>query len=104
AGRVRGAKTSAADVAPATRIAERSYSVAETLMRGGISNYLSTYWPVQDDAADSFAGEFYKSVLAGCPVGAALLDGRKAVQKLGAQDWADYILYGSYDFILKRRT
>jgi pimeloyl-ACP methyl ester carboxylesterase len=103
AGRVRGAGKPARGPG-ASAIAEHSYSVAETLMRGGISNYLSTYWPVRDDAAEAFAATFYQAVLAGRPIGTALLDSRKAVQELGVQDWADYILYGSFDFILKRRN
>ena len=70
-------------------------------MRGGVANYMSTYWPVGDDAATTFASTFYTSLLAGGAIGAGLLDGRKAVDKLGVRDWADYILYGSFDFILK---
>ena len=104
AGRVRGGKTRGDDTPAATSVAQRSYSVAETMMCGGISNYLSTYWPVGDNAAETFAATFYQGVLNGSSIGAALLDARKAVQQLGARDWADYILYGSYDFILKRRS
>jgi CHAT domain-containing protein len=102
AGRVRGAKTRAPETPAATSVAQGSYGVAEALMRGGISNYLSTYWPVGDDAAKTFSSRFYQGVLKGASIGEALLDGRKAVQK--SRDWADYILYGSYDFILKRRS
>jgi hypothetical protein len=103
AGRVRG-ETVDPQVRPATDVAARSYGVAEAMMRGGISNYLSTYWPVRDDAAETFATTFYKGVLGGAAIGAALLDARKAVAELKVSDWADYILYGSYDFILKRRS
>ena len=104
AGRVRGAKVRGPGEPSPTAFAARSYSVAEAMMRGGISNYLSTYWPVRDDAAETFATTFYQGLLGGSPIGAALLEARKAVQEIGAQDWADYILYGSYDFILKRRS
>jgi CHAT domain-containing protein len=74
------------------------------MMRGGIANYLSTYWPVRDDAAETFATTFYQGVLNGAAIGAALLTARKAVNDLKVHDWADYILYGTYDFILKRRS
>lgn len=104
AGRVRGGKPAAPGTPPASRAAETSCGVAETMMRGGIANYLSTYWPVGDDAAETFASTFYQGVLGGGSLGAALLDARKAVDQLGAKDWADYILYGSYDFILKRHA
>jgi CHAT domain-containing protein len=103
AGRVRGGPPTPPAPTP-TAVAARSYSVAETMMRGGIANFLSTYWPVRDDAAETFASTFYQGVLNGSAIGTALLDARKAVEKLGARDWADYILYGSYDFILKRRS
>jgi len=76
--------------------------VAEALMRGGIANYMSTYWPVGVAAAETFASTFYKSVLAGTPIGSALLEGRKAVRDAGERDWADYILYGNFDFVLKQ--
>ncbi len=102
AGRVRDAKTPKDGVAPSRRIKE-SYSVAETLMRGGVANYLSTYWPVGDSAAKTFSETFYGSILAGGAIGAALLKGRQAVKDVAkSRDWGDYILYGSYDFILKR--
>lgn len=101
AGRIRGA------AAPATKPASvrmvESASVAEALMRGGVTNYMSTYWPVGDDSAKIFSETFYKSILAGNTIGAAVLEGRKAVLNLKDRDWADYILYGSFDFVLKSR-
>jgi pimeloyl-ACP methyl ester carboxylesterase len=103
AGRVRGENPDPA-AHPPTEVAARSYGVAEAMMRGGIANYLSTYWPVRDDAAETFATTFYQGVLNGAAVGAALLTARKAVNELKVHDWADYILYGTYDFILKRRS
>ena len=51
---------------------------------------------------ETFATTFYQSVLTGNTIGAALLSGRKAVLKLGNRDWADYILYGNFDFVLKQ--
>ena len=72
-------------------------------MRGGIANYMSTYWPVGDAAAKAFSTTFYERVLDGKPIGLALLEGRKAVLQLKEQDWADYILYGNSDFVLKQR-
>jgi CHAT domain-containing protein/pimeloyl-ACP methyl ester carboxylesterase len=105
AGRVRGGLPKAAPKPahkPASAQVAQSFGVAEALMRGGIANFMSTYWPVGDDAAKDFAGTFYKGILSGSPVGAALLEGRKAVLKLGVRDWADYVLYGSFDFVLKQ--
>jgi pimeloyl-ACP methyl ester carboxylesterase len=87
---------------PATQRAFESAGVAEALMRGGIANFMSTYWPVGDAAAETFATTFYTKVLAGRPIGDAILAGRQELNKRKSRDWADYILYGSYDFVLKQ--
>jgi CHAT domain-containing protein/pimeloyl-ACP methyl ester carboxylesterase len=99
AGRVRGRPVTSRPAS--TRVSE-SYGVAEALMRGGIANYMSTYWPVGDEAAETFATTFYGSVLGGRSLGASTLEGRKAVLALRDRDWADYILYGNFDFVLKQ--
>jgi pimeloyl-ACP methyl ester carboxylesterase len=100
AGRVRG-RSVAASTKPASVRSEQASGVAEALMRGGIAIFLSTYWPVADDAAKTFASTFYERLLAGEGVGSALLHGRKAIEE--QRDWADYILYGNSEFILKQR-
>jgi len=82
----------------------RGVGFAEAFLRGGIANYVGTYWPVNDDAAEQFANAFYKKVLEGRTLGDAMLDGRKEVKNAGSVDWADYILYGDPNFILKRAT
>ena len=87
---------------PASAQIEVSAGVAEALMRGGIANYISTYWPVSDSAAETFSANFYQSILAGNSLGASLLAGRKAILSGKERDWADYILYGNFDFVLKQ--
>jgi hypothetical protein len=64
---------------------------------------MSTYWPVRDQAADDFATAFYIKVLAGGPIGEAILEGRKKLKASKSRDWVDYILYGSYDFVLREK-
>jgi len=98
AGRVRGTARP-----KATARAAESAGVAETLMRGGIANYMSTYWPVGDTAAGTFSVTFYQKILAGEPLGSALLAARKVVYDAKDRDWADYLLYGNFDFVLKER-
>ena len=100
AGRIRGRP--APPVKKASVQSYESAGVAEALMRGGIANYMSTYWPVGDDAAETFSETFYKAALAGGTIGSALLAGRKAVLGRRDRDWADYILYGNFDFVLKQ--
>ncbi|MFT5324647.1 MAG: pimeloyl-ACP methyl ester carboxylesterase [Planctomycetaceae bacterium] len=78
-------------------------SLAEALLRGGIANYLGTYWPVGDAPAERFAETFYKRVLEGASLGDAILDARQTVYDLNSIDWADYIHYGSPQFRLKLR-
>jgi hypothetical protein len=43
------------------------------------------------------------SVAAGESVGVAPREGRKTVRELKSVDWADYIHYGTDDFVLKLR-
>ena len=42
-------------------------------------------------------------MLAGDAIGEAILDGRRKIKDT-SRDWADYILYGSYDFVLKQKS
>jgi CHAT domain-containing protein len=77
--------------------------LAEAFLRGGVANYVGTYWPVGDEAAECFAQTFYTDLLNKKPIGEALLAGRDKVRNgTKSVDWADYIHYGSYDFVLKQ--
>jgi CHAT domain-containing protein/pimeloyl-ACP methyl ester carboxylesterase len=75
--------------------------LAEAFMRGGVANFLGTYWPVGDAAAESFARTFYTDILAGRTLGEAIVHGRSVVRAKRSPDWADYIFYGNADFVLK---
>jgi pimeloyl-ACP methyl ester carboxylesterase len=77
--------------------------LAEAYLRGGVANYMGTYWPVGDEAAMLFADEFYTSVINGTRLGEALFRGRKKVEASKSVDWADYVFYGSPDFVLKQK-
>lgn len=79
----------------------RAVSLAEAFMRGGVANFIGTYWPVGDLAAEVFAREFYGAVLNGTTVGVALQTGRSKVRDEQSKDWANYIFYGNPDFVLK---
>jgi hypothetical protein len=80
---------------------QRSAGLAEAFLRGGVANYLGTYWPVGDASAKQFANTFYGALLEGRALGEALHEGRLEVEKLRSVDWADYIFYGSVDFQVK---
>jgi CHAT domain-containing protein len=102
AGRVR--KATARGAAPKPGIKQRieqNVGLAEAFLRGGVANYVGTYWPVGDAPAKLFAERFYKGLMNGEAIGQALLAGRGEVWKSGSVDWADYIHYGSHTFVLK---
>jgi CHAT domain-containing protein len=89
---------------PTSDRVQRGASFAEAFLRGGIANYLGTYWPVGDSAALTFGETFYQHLLAGDALADAVMTGRKAVQKIGSPDWADYVFYGDPAFVLKKRS
>jgi CHAT domain-containing protein len=76
----------------------RSTSVAEAFLGGGVSNFLGTHWPVGDQAALVFSMSFYEQLLDGALLGDCVLAARQRVLEIGSIDWADYVLYGSFDF------
>lgn len=75
--------------------------VAEALLRGGVTHYVGTWWPVGDAEAVAFAETLYVRLLEGAPIGSAVLAGRQAVRALRSVDWADYVHYGDPQFRLK---
>jgi CHAT domain-containing protein len=94
----------AANVNDTASLAEINVGLAEAMLRGGIANFVGTYWPVYDNAAAVFAKTFYDSLLNGLSIGAALTSARQPLQDQERTiDWADYIHYGNQDFTLARR-
>lgn len=103
AGRIRKTPKDKKDVSLniAHRI-ERNVGLAEAFLRGGVANYIGTYWPVGDAAAEAFAQTFYTALLSGEPVGPALIAARGTLRnQVKSVDWADYIHYGDFNFVLK---
>jgi hypothetical protein len=80
---------------------DRSVGFAEAFLRGGVANFIGTWWPVSDDAASTFAGALYRDLAKGESIGDSLGAARAAVRGLPSADWANYLHYGSYDFTLK---
>jgi pimeloyl-ACP methyl ester carboxylesterase len=101
AGRVRRSEQRADPELDMTRRIQRNVGLAEAFLRGGVANYVGTYWPVGDASAKRFAEVFYADLLRGETIGAALLAARKAVKDARSVDWADYVLYGNQEFVLK---
>jgi hypothetical protein len=80
---------------------DRSVGFAEAFLRGGVANFIGTWWPVADEAAGAFAAALYRDLARGKSIGSALNVARAAVRALPSADWANYLHYGSYDFSLK---
>jgi CHAT domain-containing protein len=79
----------------------RSAGFAEAFLRGGVANFIGTWWPVSDAAAARFATVLYQRLLEGDSIGRALHAARLAIRRIGSADWANYLHYGSVDFTLK---
>ena len=80
---------------------DRSVGFAEAFLRGGVANFIGTWWPVSDSAASAFATTLYRDLAKGESIGNALNSARGAVRSLPSADWANYLHYGSFDFALK---
>ncbi len=78
---------------------DRNVGLAEAFLRGGVANYVGTYWPVGDATAKSFAGDFYTALLQGDRISEAILKARKSI--VGSIDCTDYIHFGNPNFVLK---
>ncbi len=81
---------------------DRSVGFAEAFLRGGVANFIGTWWPVSDNAASAFATTLYRDLAKGRSIGDALNASRAAVRHLPSADWANYLHYGSFDFTLKQ--
>jgi len=80
---------------------DRSVGFAEAFLRGGVANFIGTWWPVSDAGATAFATLLYRELAGGSSIGVALNAARAAVRELPSSDWANYLHYGSFDFALK---
>jgi len=80
-----------------------SVTLAESMLLGGVSNLIGTYWPVNDAAAGKFAATFYNGLLGGDPLGLALRNARQEILLLTARDWANYQHFGNPSYRLRLR-
>lgn len=77
-----------------------SRAFAEFFLRAGVDAYLGTFWLVTDGGAQVFARVTYRELARGAQLGAAVIEGRKALFEAGNSDWANYLLYGHDGFRL----
>jgi pimeloyl-ACP methyl ester carboxylesterase len=98
------------------RAAGMAPSFAETFFARGVSNFVCTAWPVDDQAARTFAEELYQRLLGmeGQPavsvsaksMHVAMREARRAIQftSNGARTWGAYQHYGNPNFRLFGRS
>lgn len=90
--------------APQSRLRQSLASVnglAESFLRGGVANYLGTYWPVGDESALAFSSALYAGIVRGTSLGEAVNRARASVRRALSCDWADYLHYGDHEFAIK---
>lgn len=68
-------------------------SVAAALLKAELGAVVGMQYTVRDDCAIAFAGAFYRALVAGLPIDAAVTAGRIAVARLDARDWGVPVLY-----------
>jgi CHAT domain-containing protein len=96
---VTGSTRKAADRKTREEHVAAAVGLAEAFLRGGVANFLGTYWPVGDAPAMTFASVFYQQILSGATIGRAVQAARRQI--LSSNDWPNYILYGDAEFRLK---
>jgi CHAT domain-containing protein len=76
--------------------AEGLQGISRAFLESGTRNLLVTLWPVEDGAAQRFAVEFHRALLAGASPSEAARAGRSSLRKAGLQpaDWAAFRLLG----------
>lgn len=76
---------------------ERLYDLASAFLLAGVRHYVGTLWDVADDPSRELALHFYRGLVKGRSMGAALRDARRAVAGRAGDEnliWASYVLYG----------
>jgi pimeloyl-ACP methyl ester carboxylesterase len=76
-------------------------SIAQAFFERGVSNYIGSGWPVNDEQATKLARMFYEGLLTGNPICDALQAGREEINGYG-DTWGAYQHYGNpSDIVVK---
>jgi tetratricopeptide (TPR) repeat protein len=70
--------------------------IASALIRAQTPAVVAMQFPIQADATNAFATEFYGALAEGLPIDACVTEGRKAVMRvsgLGCRDWGGPVVY-----------
>lgn len=74
-------------------------SIAQAFFERGVSNYIGSGWPVNDEQATKLARTFYGGLLTGKPICDALQAGREEISGYG-DTWGAYQHYGNPNEIM----
>lgn len=74
--------------------------LAAAFLRAGVTTLVGTFFPVSDRAAHSFARTFYASLVAGKPVGDAVVESRRELHRRSEDDWSNFLIYGDDGLIV----
>jgi len=77
-------------------------SIAEAFFARGVSNYVGSGWPVNDEQATKLAKLFYQELLAGRAICDALRDARASITDYGST-WGAYQHYGNATDVVVRK-
>ena len=89
------ARTDAWDVQPDAQ--DRIFGLANAFILSGVKHYVGTFWEIPDETSRRFALSFYRFLLKGLSVGAAIRSARQdLIINYGEENivWAGYLLYG----------
>ena len=80
---------------------EEVFGLANAFILSGVKHYVGTFWEILDEPSRYFSLEFYRHLLLGASVGAAIQQARLALIKEYGEEtiaWASYLLYGDPTF------
>ncbi|MEO8621237.1 MAG: CHAT domain-containing protein [bacterium] len=78
--------------------------IAAAMIKSGVPAVVAMQFPISDQAAITFADTFYRRIVDGHPVDAAVAEGRKALYSADQSEWATPVLFmRSQDGVLFQR-
>src|SRR5262249_14383823 len=84
-----------------------AFGIGSAFLLAGVQNYIGTFCVIHDAHSAAFAADFYRHLLRGECLGAALTAARRTARQeidQGGLLWASYMHYGNPTFRLPLRT
>lgn len=95
-------KSGEAELGDVSYAAKPAAGLGSAFVYGGALACVGSLWPVYDEPARFFAGEFYNAIVDRDSIGAAMLAARRATNARYPDDatWASFVLFGNPTFRL----